>query len=64
MFILSTLLSRPGQVVEPTLDAIQHALNVIIEAEVPRPPNLVPVFTTIPADVITPSLAYLKISDR
>ncbi|KAI9776207.1 MAG: anthranilate synthase component 1 [Geoglossum umbratile] len=45
--------------IEPTLGTTREVLQKSLQF--PNPPNLVPLCTTIPADLLTPSIAYLKI---
>ena len=52
----------PRVKVQPSLEQVQEILTNI-ECH-PRPPNLVPLCATIPADTLTPTLAYLKISAK
>ncbi|KAI9832343.1 MAG: hypothetical protein M1826_002029 [Phylliscum demangeonii] len=46
----------------PSLETVKAALPRY--AQCADPPNLMPLYTTIPADLLTPSLAYLKLSAR
>ncbi|KAL9127316.1 MAG: hypothetical protein Q9217_003778 [Psora testacea] len=48
--------------IQPSLDTIKQVLTDL--ERVLNPPNLVPVCATIPADILTPTLAYLKISAK
>ncbi|MCJ1459794.1 hypothetical protein MMC28_010173 [Mycoblastus sanguinarius] len=48
--------------IQPSLDTVQEVLGTA--KNTPSPPNLVPICATIPADILTPTLAYLKISAR
>ncbi|PSN61222.1 anthranilate synthase-like protein component I [Corynespora cassiicola Philippines] len=48
--------------VQPSLDAIRDVLAAAVES--PNPPNLVPIFSSISAEFLTPSSIYLKISSR
>ena len=48
--------------VQPSLETVKPLLSSF--AEIPNPPNLVPLCTSVPADILTPSLAYLKVSAR
>ena len=48
--------------VQPSLETVKPLLSRF--AETPDPPNLVPLCTSVPADILTPSLAYLKVSAR
>ena len=45
---------------EPSLDVVRE----IIEGARgnPKAPNIIPICTTIPADILTPTLAYLKLT--
>jgi anthranilate synthase component 1 len=47
---------------EPSLDAVREIIEK--SAGKQNPPNLVPIFAEIPSDLITPSAAYLKISEH
>lgn len=46
----------------PSLETVQEVLSA--SAGLSNPPNVVPLCATIPADFLTPSLAYVKISAR
>jgi anthranilate synthase component I len=46
--------------IQPTIEQIQDVLSRSVSSD--HPPNLVPVCASIPADLLTPTLAYLKIS--
>ncbi|MCJ1309112.1 hypothetical protein MMC25_002767 [Agyrium rufum] len=48
--------------IQPSLERIQEVLGGYNDH--PQAPNLVPICATIPADLLTPSAAYLKISAR
>lgn len=48
--------------VQPSLETVREVLAKAIES--PNPPNLVPVFSSIPAEFSTPSSIYLKISAK
>ncbi|KAI9770796.1 MAG: hypothetical protein M1840_003046 [Geoglossum simile] len=48
--------------IEPTLEVARGVLERSLQF--PSPPNLVPLCTTIPADLLTPSIAYLKIREK
>ncbi|KAF1836850.1 anthranilate synthase-like protein component I [Decorospora gaudefroyi] len=48
--------------VQPSLDTIREILAAAVKS--PNPPNLVPVFSSIPAEFLTPSSIYLKISAK
>jgi anthranilate synthase component 1 len=48
--------------VQPSLDTIREVLAAAVKS--PNPPNLVPVFSSIPAEFLTPSSIYLKISAK
>ncbi|KAF2197313.1 anthranilate synthase-like protein component I [Delitschia confertaspora ATCC 74209] len=48
--------------VQPSLDVIREVLAAAIKS--PNPPNLVPVFTSITAEFLTPSSIYLKIAAK
>jgi hypothetical protein len=49
-------------VVQPSLDTIREVLAAAVTS--PNPPNLVPVFSSIPAEFLTPSSIYLKVSAK
>lgn len=49
-------------VVQPSLDTVREVLAAAIES--PNPPNLVPVFSSISAEFLTPGLIYLKIAEQ
>ncbi|KAL9101861.1 MAG: hypothetical protein Q9163_002928 [Psora crenata] len=48
--------------VQPSLDTIHQVLKEL--EGISNPPNLVPICATIPADILTPTLAYLKLSAK
>ncbi|KNG50241.1 anthranilate synthase component i [Stemphylium lycopersici] len=48
--------------VQPSLDTIREVLAAAVNS--PNPPNLVPIFSSIPAEFLTPSSIYLKISAK
>ena len=48
--------------IQPSLEEVENVISSL-KAH-PRPPNIVPICTTIPADTLTPILAYLKISAK
>ncbi|KAL6710704.1 anthranilate synthase component 1 [Coniothyrium glycines] len=48
--------------VQPSLDIVREVLAAAVES--PNPPNLVPIFSSIPAEFLTPSSIYLKISAK
>ncbi|KAI9793020.1 MAG: hypothetical protein M1833_000841 [Piccolia ochrophora] len=52
----------PHVTIQPTLESIKTIVSN--KHHGPNAPNLVPLCTTIPADLLTPSLAYLKISAK
>ncbi|KAI9675095.1 MAG: hypothetical protein M1817_001503 [Caeruleum heppii] len=52
----------PPVMVQPSIEVIEDTLATLCNA--PRSPNLVPLCATIPADFLTPTLAYLKVSSR
>ncbi|KAF1917190.1 anthranilate synthase-like protein component I [Ampelomyces quisqualis] len=52
----------PKIAVQPSLDTIREVLAAA--ANSPNPPNLVPVFSSIPAEFLTPSSIYLKVSAK
>ena len=47
--------------IRPSLDEVQAILNDFKGQ--PKAPNLIPLCATLPADLLTPTSAYLKISD-
>ena len=49
----------PAANIQPSLDAVEKILNKFPE----NGPNIVPLCASLPADLLTPTLAYLKISD-
>jgi anthranilate synthase component I len=48
--------------IEPTLDRVEDVLSHFRSST--QAPNLVPLCASIPADLLTPTLAYLKVSAR
>ncbi|KAF9698661.1 hypothetical protein EKO04_003443 [Ascochyta lentis] len=48
--------------VQPSLDTVREVLAAAVNS--PNPPNLVPVFSSISAEFLTPSSIYLKISAK
>ncbi|KAH8710072.1 anthranilate synthase component 1 [Phaeosphaeriaceae sp. PMI808] len=52
----------PQLVVQPSLDTIREVLAATVNS--PNPPNLVPVVSSIPAEFLTPSSIYLKVSAK
>ncbi|KAF2829742.1 anthranilate synthase-like protein component I [Ophiobolus disseminans] len=52
----------PQIVVQPSLDTVREVLAAAVNS--PHPPNLVPVFSSIPAEFLTPSSIYLKVSAK
>ncbi|KAA6415136.1 MAG: anthranilate synthase component i [Lasallia pustulata] len=50
----------PRVSVQPSLETVQQVLSSSKGS--PKAPNLVPLCASIPADLLTPSLAYLKVS--
>jgi anthranilate synthase component 1 len=56
------MLSMRQIVVQPSLDTIREVLAAA--STFPNPPNLVPVFSSIPAEFLTPSSIYLKVSAK
>ncbi|KAI9893482.1 MAG: hypothetical protein M1814_006779 [Vezdaea aestivalis] len=48
--------------IQPPLSAIQNLVE--LSAKASNPPNVVPIFASIPADLLTPSAVYLKISAK
>ncbi|KAL5115970.1 anthranilate synthase component 1 [Pleosporales sp. CAS-2024a] len=52
----------PQLVTQPSLDTIREVLAAAVKS--PKPPNLVPVFSSIPAEFLTPSSIYLRVSAK
>jgi anthranilate synthase component 1 len=50
----------PQPEIKPTVGVVEDLLSKSASAE--YPPNLVPLCAQIPADLLTPTLAYLRIS--
>ncbi|KAF2107365.1 anthranilate synthase-like protein component I [Lophiotrema nucula] len=48
--------------VQPSLDTVREVLASAINS--PQPPNLVPIFSSISAEFLTPSSIYLKVSAK
>lgn len=48
--------------VSPSLETVKDVLAQSKGS--PHPPNLVPIVASIPADLLTPTLAYLKIAEK
>lgn len=48
--------------VQPSLDTVRELLAAAVKS--PNPPNLVPVFSSISAEFLTPGLIYLKIAEQ
>lgn len=48
--------------IQPSLEEVREAIS--ISGSLPIAPNVVPLCATIPADFLTPSLAYIKISAK
>ena len=48
--------------IQPSLATVHEVLSAYKDSS--NPPNLVPICATIPADILTPALAYLKISAK
>lgn len=48
--------------IQPSLEIIREVLSV--SKNLPNAPNVVPLCATIPADFLTPTLAYVKISAK
>jgi anthranilate synthase component 1 len=48
--------------IKPALEVVETLLSKSASAECP--PNLVPLCAQIPADLLTPTLAYLRISAK
>ena len=49
----------PAANVQPSLEAVKKILNKFPE----NGPNVVPLLASLPADLVTPTVAYLKISE-
>lgn len=55
------VIAHSGQTeIKPSLEVIQKVIHT--SSSSPHPPNLVPLCAQIPADLFTPTLAYLKLS--
>ena len=52
----------PAVKVQPSIEEVGEVLASLRSH--PKPPNLIPLCTTIPADTLTPTLAYLKVSAK
>ncbi|KAL9105471.1 MAG: hypothetical protein Q9227_009351 [Pyrenula ochraceoflavens] len=52
----------PQLPVQPSINVVEQILSQCRNSK--TPPNLVPVFASLPADFITPTLAYLKVSKQ
>ncbi|KAK2802113.1 anthranilate synthase component 1 [Emmonsiellopsis sp. PD_5] len=52
----------PRTIVQPTLEVVRDVLSQSKAS--PHPPNLVPMTASVPADLLTPTVAYLKIAAR
>ena len=52
----------PGVKVQPSIEEVKKVL-ANLESH-PKPPNLIPLCTTIPADILTPTSVYLKVSAK
>jgi len=48
--------------VQPSLDTVREVLAEALNG--PSPPNLVPIFSSISAEFLTPSSIYLKVAAR
>ncbi|KAF2749156.1 anthranilate synthase-like protein component I [Sporormia fimetaria CBS 119925] len=48
--------------VQPSLDTVREVLAAAVQS--PNPPNLVPIFSSISAEFLTPSSIYLKVSAK
>jgi anthranilate synthase component 1 len=48
--------------VQPSLETVREVLAAAVTS--PNPPNLVPVFSSITAEFLTPSSIYLKIAAK
>ncbi|KAF2272809.1 anthranilate synthase-like protein component I [Westerdykella ornata] len=48
--------------VQPSLDTVREVLAAAVNS--PNPPNLVPIFSSISAEFLTPSSIYLKVSAK
>lgn len=55
-----TIADSPKVTIQPTLEGAKDVLAKVQNSS--HPPNLVPLCATVPADLLTPTLAYLKIS--
>ena len=47
---------------QPTLDQVKKIVSDV--KSISEPANLIPLCTSIPADILTPTLAFLKVSAR
>ena len=48
--------------ITPSLDTVR---DILAQSKAsPHPPNLVPITASVPADLLTPTLAYLKIAAK
>jgi anthranilate synthase component I len=52
----------PQSVIKPPLEVVEELLSKSKSSK--YPPNLVPLCAQIPADLLTPTLAYLRISAK
>ncbi|ODH13481.1 anthranilate synthase component I [Paracoccidioides brasiliensis] len=50
----------PRVIIQPSIEVVKDVLAQSKDA--PHPPNLVPLMASVPADLLTPTLAYLKLS--
>ena len=60
--VRDTILTSMQVNIQPSLETVQGVLANSKDSS--KAPNLVPLCATIPADLLTPSLAYLKISAK
>ncbi|KAH8435381.1 anthranilate synthase component 1 [Aspergillus melleus] len=52
----------PPVTVVPSLETAKDVINSYKNSN--YPPNLLPITASIPADLLTPTLAYLKIAEK
>ncbi|KAI9697183.1 MAG: hypothetical protein M1836_004747 [Candelina mexicana] len=48
--------------IQPSLQKAQEVINSSVQSS--KPANIVPLYASVPADLLTPSLAYLKVSAK
>ncbi|KAI9741157.1 MAG: hypothetical protein M1834_002870 [Cirrosporium novae-zelandiae] len=48
--------------IQPAFEAVEEIVH--LSSKISKPPNLVPLCASIPADLLTPSAAYLKVSTK